>query len=878
MADFQAQNAGDFADEFIDDVEDVDAESNPSSADEQLMPSAEASESESNGGIEGGTMFWESDSESSTHESTSWGPTAFVTGRGPAPYREDEYDFGWKATRPPPWRVRRLSYPAVGFGADSFGDHPDGPWAAEEEADPNPQDDEASAGSWNPEDHDGSNNELPAASLDVFTYVLGHVVPAAGELPLDTFFERGGRGAESIASLTSMMHTCRLWRDTTLSLSALVWGPLVSEARDEAGFLIAMERARDAKVRLVYRSGIPRSLLDAQLERASAVYAGRDFQWRHFGIVLAKNDLRHLEVLYLRPNTSRMPNTALRIYGPLDMQSLRIYVSACPIIVKAPHLQYLGLLFHTLDQITTVLENLALAPLQWLWIDKPRETRKIDLTALVRMTASQNLKFLRITGNDTMATSLDATQDVHVCDSLEILDVSGPIWVSSLSLDIAKFFNVYAADLRRILSHNSSVSVLSIRWHSEATLHVPPPFPWADDLEGRVMLERLRDMRFAGVISRETVVFLDGIHAPNLTDLQVFCDMPPPPRHDVLAAVHDDLRDSLHDAQVNATPPASLSQALRTALSTLQRDGHKALARSVLETPGFPHAWATDDEPFTAGELQAAAVSILLGLEQAMEAPPAVHNGHLLRDVASAALRAAEAVHEEHAVLSLVRSRDSIDFEATTRDGACTLRFSMATTRTNEWARWDVREKGDSMLYGVARMLHGLQTIRPRALNVRGDPFPCMFGEVFGSTPDRHALHDALREYGEVTQLRLEYGYREYVRRYDFLLALHDATVLPSLEHLIVRCVEEWPLPEFELSRKQYFNERDKEVDETLDALWEMLSSRANAGGGIKKLELVGRCCIAEAHASRLKSACNSLVISTDCLRRAEPYECTVCG
>ncbi|VDC03134.1 unnamed protein product [Peniophora sp. CBMAI 1063] len=367
MADVQQQGPDAALDEFIDDVAVADDDSAPSEADVPPLAFEPPVDEESDGGVEGGPTFWESDSEDSSNERAVWGPTPFIHGRGRTPYAEEDYDFGWKASLPAPWYRRGFRGGSVSFpaGASDWAP-PDTPTQVENVADI--QSDIAEDGRL-----DGSANRLPATSLDIFTYVLSEIVPRPSELPLQAFFQPGGRGAEAVATLTSIMSTCSLWHDTTASMSAVVWGPLVSAVQDEDGWHIAMGRAGDAKVRLVYRWGVPRELVDAEIERASAIYAGRDCEWRHFGRILSNKNLSAVEVLYLRPNARRMPQTALRIYGPLDMLSLRIYVSTSPIIVNAPLLQYLGLLYHTLEQITSILLNLKKVTLSWLFINKPRE-------------------------------------------------------------------------------------------------------------------------------------------------------------------------------------------------------------------------------------------------------------------------------------------------------------------------------------------------------------------------------------------------------------------------------------------------------------------------------------------------------------------------
>ncbi|VDC03133.1 unnamed protein product [Peniophora sp. CBMAI 1063] len=259
-----------------------------------------------------------------------------------------------------------------------------------------------------------------------------------------------------------------------------------------------------------------------------------------------------------------------------------------------------------------------------------------------------------------MAAALDATEDVRPCDALEVLDVSGPIWVSSHTLSILKMFNVHSTDVVRILSHNRNITVLSVRLHLPWSLEVPPAFPWPSELQEPVSLPLLSKVHIAGVISSDTVTFLAGLSAPALQEMHAFCDMPPPPEHEVLVGVCDALRGQLDHAQVDMAFEA-LVPALRSAVHELQRHGHRMTAKSLALMPGFPDARVTEDT-FTDAGLQATTRAAIELLTLAIEAPPAVHNGHVLHDVTMAALQCADAQGETGGVLCIQRRSPSIDF------------------------------------------------------------------------------------------------------------------------------------------------------------------------------------------------------------------------
>ncbi|VDB99531.1 unnamed protein product [Peniophora sp. CBMAI 1063] len=353
--------------------------------------------------------------------------------------------------------------------------------------------------------------------------------------------------------------------------------------------------------------------------------------------------------------------------------------------------------------------------------------------------------------------------------------------------------------------------------------------------------------------------------------------MPPPPRHKLLADIHDLIRLELENAQFNGSTGA-LVEVLKSGQSDLRRHGHRATAQSMLRTEGFPHAWAPEEQLLTLADLQATTNSILQDLRGVMLAPPALHNGYLLCDVAAAAIQCAGVANDESGELAVTRSRRSVDFSVAMRGGTCKLKFSMATTPSNEWTRWDTREGGDSLLFGVARMLYGLRPVRPCMMKVRGDLFPRMFALPGGSRPDEDYLREILREYTKVSQLRLDYGNIDYVRRHNFLLAMRDASVMPNVKHLVIKCVDDWPILEFVESRKRHIRERDREVDDVLTAVWETMHTRADGGGVLDVLELEGRCCIPEDHARGLQTLVGRVMVTARCIRSDSASDCDICS
>ncbi|VDB98826.1 unnamed protein product [Peniophora sp. CBMAI 1063] len=826
-------------------------------------------------------QYWDTDSGRS--DEITWGSPPIdphVSARAGAPY-EDE-DFGWRP-RSSGWPRNSVRgahlYPAHASSLDVRED--ENPWAESATQTPEPS---AIEEGLDPEDTlintaqtvttpapsegvNGSRNRLPADNLDVFAYVLGCLVPRISETPVDGYFRPGEPGHDALMSIKSVLHSCRLWRYTTLQLKATVWGPLVAAARDETSWQAALEKAGDANIRIVYCTGVPHELCDAELHRASAVYAGRDLDWRNFGPLLVNADLKNLEVLYLCPNRRLMPKSGLRMYGPLDAPAMRICVTATPFLLRTPKLRYLGLQHQSRTQVLSVLSGVRDIPLVWLAIDRPRESGVIDASEIVQAITTEQLRFLRIAASTRQFPILDTSVEPTPCPSLEVADVSGPSWLAAPRLDIAQVFGAHPGEVLSMLSRAMNVRVLRTKWRNPWSRDFTPALEVPFDASSPVKLLRLEKLEVAGIMTRETQQFLAGLSAPNLAEMLMFCEMPPPPVHNVLVSSREALHAELQSLDNALSTRDDLAHLLINTRNNLRAAGHDGVAQVMTRTPNFPQAWTPAEWPNVA-ELRAMTRDSLDGLAAAIEAPAARHNGYLLREVVRAAMLATALSADDVAVMKLKSNRDAAEFVLSYRDGARTMTFAMAGSRASQWGTsWETM--GDSILYALARMLFGLSVAQTAELHVVGEPFAHLWPP---NGPDVDALLESLREYAMVHTLRVDYGYTYMsANSCQFLRVIRDATVLPSLRSVVVRCAPKW------LDRGRT-SQVDARVTAIMGALKEVLESRMARAGPLMTLELEGACCIPAVDVKTLKGWVTSVILSTVCIRAEDGQWCPVCS
>ncbi|KZV59791.1 hypothetical protein PENSPDRAFT_694843 [Peniophora sp. CONT] len=725
-----------------------------------------------------------------------------------------------------------------------------------------------------------SSNNLPAGQMFLFAEVLDMLVPPIDAIPAGNFWTPLSVGGQAIRDITNLQQVCQLW-DVTITGIGSIWGAFVPAARDPAELTIALERARDAHIRLLYRLTIPKAVTDELLPRANAVYAGRDCPWRNFARIL-QTRLPDLKVLILHPSTDGMPRSPLRLYDvPLDAPYLLICDVWGPLLLIAPRLQRLGLRFCTPEQISRTFAGLADVPLQHLVLEQIREENGVDLTALMRGVCAIRLRFLRIAAGATQTTGLLAVGERVSCPDLEIFDVAGPVWLAAHKVCVAKIFNAEVEELFWMLLGMSGVQTLHVRFRLEWSLiasrpRILPPH----DIGLPVALPCAKKILLAGVMSEDTLELLNGVSAPALENLTVFCDMPPAPEHDILRATRVSIQNALVAAQATAANnAASVVYAILDADRTLRDAGHYTMGRKFTRIPDFASLWG-QAETTTWERADSVARLAMQALDEAFAQPPEVHNGFLLRRVTQAVLTAAGVGDPlaDDVEIQMSPGRSSVHFIALVRRGTCVLDFAMANTRTNEWAtsRWHNFTRTDSTTFGVARMLFGLAVLKPITMRVTGDPLGSLPGGY--GVADAMMLRDVLRSYDRVVLLHLDYSWINR-SRYHLLSALGDATTLPSLQGMVVVCAPFLQSPVGEYVNGQYLGPRDDRPYQAVSALVNMLSARSEGGNTLEELTLEGSFCLSEEDGRTAEDVVGQLVTKdVRCERPGGAEWCAICS
>ncbi|VDB90236.1 unnamed protein product [Peniophora sp. CBMAI 1063] len=784
-------------------------------------------------------------------------PTPEIIGRGSRLYDDD--DLGLNATR-----AQRPAWPAVEL-EDS-----------EEVVPPPPS-------SGGPPD--GSSNRLPGNQFFIFVEVLRLLAPPIDLMPCGPFWAPGGVGHDAIVNLTNVGRVCSLWHDTSRSLGS-IWGAFVPAARDEQVFRLALERAGDAPVRLAYRVSIPKATVDAEIHRASAIYAGVDCPWRNFARILQRR-LPNLRVLIILPDTTDMPLSVLRSYAEhLDAPLLIICETSSPLLFIAPRLQRLRLKFYTLAQLRRTLSSLASVSLQRLVIEDIHEVERVDFTALLTEVKTDRIDFLRINAAETLASGLVIEGPRISCPEIKTIDLSGPAWLSAPHAEDAKLFNVDVDELLCVLAGIPLIETLHTRGRAEWDTEPRVKVHAAHHVQLPVQLNRAHTIVLSGVMCEETVTLLQGIRAPLLTYLEMFCDMPAPPIHDLVSTSRERVATALVAAQSHPAPNVTqLMHSLAEIDIVLRNGGHRAICQSLRAIPGFPSSLgprvqAVEPDWQTASGM---AESLMQVLDEAVADGPIAHNGFLLRAVVDAAREAIRADEPEMpppaaTELRIRVSRKGVNFVATVGARSCALKFAMAASRSNEWsyshhlAGWSLSA---STTFGVACMLFGLELLKPRVLSFQDDPLHHDVDTV--GTNDGDTLREVLRRYDETMELRVDPTYRGWTHKQRFLLldVLSDPTTLPRLKSMTAVCAIQQGDDQYAMAR--YLGQEDNGHEDVLDAVLDMLSARTRGGARLERITLEGSFCLREAYRRRLEELVPQVLPSVMCCHPAGALACDMC-
>ncbi|KZV66203.1 hypothetical protein PENSPDRAFT_667847 [Peniophora sp. CONT] len=604
---------------------------------------------------------------------------------------------------------------------------------------------------------------------DTLRLVFDLLFPPADIVPVAGFYDKDNLGRLFLDTVLSALNVSRRWYHAIMDFRAL-WAAYVPAAKHDEIWHILMARAGNAHVRLSYCAGITPQLVNEQLHRASAIYVTDDHPWYLFSPVLAGKVLSNLELLVVKPHERYMPRTRLPSHSgePLSLPRLRVMETSTPFAVTAPTLEEVGLSYHTGEQLATILQP-GLRPTR-LVINRPREVGPMDWTELVKRIDYSQLCMLRIRGLDAQSGRLNLSAERLELPCLNSLDATGPVSVKARGVYFVKVFNVLVMEMLFILEEMPTVALLYVRWSPSEVSFVGYPEP--------LHFTQLTHLSIAGDLSRDTLAFLVSIRAPALEELQVFSRMNPPPDHSVLRPVKDSVQNTLILQGENRE---ALVARLQHSNRELRRGHYDHVCEALRHI--LYEAWI---EP-TLQEVRQAAQNLVSAITAAEDEAPISHGGVLLAEIAQAAM--AVVVSNEYAFTGDTEqlkmegvwgSNDKIDFEVKMRDRECLLRFSLRPS-VNGWGIRD--DLGDSLTYRVARMLFGLQVLRPRLLRITGEPLQNL-SEVEGQE-DVNMLREVLASYESVKEIHWDLE-REWYAPRTLSKVLADPNVLPELQRMTV--------------------------------------------------------------------------------------------
>lgn len=683
------------------------------------------------------------------------------------------------------------------------------------------------------------------------------LLPPDDVVPMAGFYDSERLGRRCLDDAITLLKVCRWWHHSAMDFRAM-WAAFIPAAKHEDIWRLLVERAAGStSLRLSYCSGIDPQLVNELLPRATAIYATDDHPWEMFNAAFAGKILPNLQILCLKPYERFMPRTVLPSHSgaPLTARRLRILETSTPLAVVASAVDDIGLHYHNAEQLATTLTQ-DMRPVR-LVINRPREVGPLDWTALVRRVDYSHLVILKVRGLDAQSGRLNLSEDMRLdLPFLQCLDATGPISVKCPRLFLAKLFNVLVAEALFVLQETTSVAHLHLRWTPSEANFAGEPEP--------LHLERLTNLSIAGEISRDTLVFLNSIRAPALEEFEVFAVMDAPPDHAVLRPVKESVQSWL---VVHGEDMEELLARLRQTHSDLRRAHHDDLA-NMLRPLIF--------EALVAPSLQDVrhlAQNLVSRLSDAEHAPPADHGGVLLAQIAQEMMTVASTGQtplencQELKVSKCFGGDNCVEFEATLPGQECVMRFILDATVVSGWGLSDA---GGSLTHRVARMLFGLQPLRPRKLHFVGEPLrnqPNALGEA-----DVEMLLEVLATYDTVAEIRLDFA-RDWLLPRTLCIAVADHETLPELERITVVC---------EPSYKNSYGLHDSDNREMSLDLWllilDIVQQRSESGRPIATLSLEGDFCIREVHAGAAEDWVGDVDLEgVKCKNSGGSSKCRIC-
>ncbi|VDC02230.1 unnamed protein product [Peniophora sp. CBMAI 1063] len=672
------------------------------------------------------------------------------------------------------------------------------------------------------------NPPITRLNDDLLRLVFSLLGPGKYMVPIAGFYNSGAPGRRCLDDVISVLKVGRWWNHSMMGFHTL-WATFLPAAKHEEVLDIILERAGGSNLRVAFWAGLPPDRLSVLFSRASAIYATDGIGWRAFDGVFAGKVLPKLDVLYLRPFEQYMPRTVLPSHSgsPLHIPNATVVELSSPLDFMAPNAKEVGLSYHTLSQLETVLRP-ELSPTR-LVINRPRELGAINWTALVARLDYSRLRYLRIRALDSQAVRIDVSEHARLLTpELSHIDLTTPVALKAPQAFLVKTFNILVQELIFLLEEMPVVRHLYVRWSASPLEFVGLPRP--------LLLSNLSTVKIAGDISRSTLTFVSSIRAPALTRLNLFGRLRRGRDDEAARALSQSLQTVLSD-HPNDQPV--LLQWLRGAHVTLAQARYQEMADTLASFLYPEHGF--NDPPIE--EVRATALGLADTLAHTLavvEAEgPSTHDGYLLRDIVRAMQVMASRNEAPLDSCDSLRVRSAFTggvlFDATLLEGKLCMSLFMVSSY-GTLGGWDERSyDGDSSAYRVARALFGLQPLRPRVLDIVDEPFS-EFLEADGHA-DMDLMIEALASYDVVHTLALDYS-RTWRRPKLIFAALRNGSTLPGLKNVAIRCtVIRQPdlYPEFQMSQDLWF------------LITEMLRARAEAGRRLDVLALHGAFCMRKA-------------------------------
>ncbi|VDC07005.1 unnamed protein product [Peniophora sp. CBMAI 1063] len=680
--------------------------------------------------------------------------------------------------------------------------------------------------------------------------VMLFVVGDDDRIPLGEYFTNG-RGREILGDLYSLLRTGP-WLYASLMNMPRIWGIVIAAAQTTDAWNHVRPRVRYAPLRLVYRDSVDSRLLDNELMHAGGIYVGSDCSLGNFTPVLGGSNLPHLRMLFIQPDVRGIPTgaqpSATQHLNASALNTCEVYV---PLIVHGP-VRRLGCTFYTGDQIRDILRPLS--TLLRLDIGNIVGEEVLDLTSLLREAGSvAHLTFLRIRCGASQSAALNTIGNRLVMKDLKTLDVGGAVWVNAPSTTFARVFNVHAHEALAMAKLMPLLERLHLRWRLPLD-----DFPVFETLH----LGALTELYLAGDMSEETETFLSHLDAPAIRTLQLSCDMRATANPELLPSIADNILVAL---QTLGGDPEGTRASLADAQSDLDNAGYGDISARMDDAviPPLEHPAGGDEFPNMVA-LRACALRTLHDINIAKDTPKAPHAGFLLERVVKSALRLAR-LPATGIDISIENDGRSLDLRAHARDNTYRMRFSMHFVPSTFLAPGTLRHRytraGDSVTYGLARMLFGFAAFNPVHVHVKGDPI--FQHTLVDGGADVRELRRVLLRFDSVQNLHMDFSKQRAASK--FLSLLGDGNLFPRLQHLLVTAPS--------------YHDQFETIWTTLE---DVIADRDAAGHRLPLLVIKGRLCVAEAYAGRLENAVGCLRLHTRCGRTDSMAavmleECQVC-